>query len=49
MNWEDSSWKHSSLVGGEEVISLLHIKVYVFSNSVFCLGKMHQNHQSSTV
>ena len=24
INWEDSSWKHLSLVGGEKVISLSH-------------------------
>ena len=47
INWEDSSWKHLSLVGGEEVISLLHTKVYVFSDSVLCLGKMHQKPQSN--
>ena len=25
-NWEDSSWKYLSLVGDEQVISLLHTK-----------------------
>ena len=35
----DSSWKHLSLVGDEEVVSLPHAKVYVFSDSVLCLGK----------
>ena len=35
INWEHSSWKYLSLVGDEEVISLLHTKVYVFSDSVF--------------
>ena len=30
INWEDSSWKYLSLVGDEEVISLLHTKIYVF-------------------
>ena len=30
INWEDSSWKHLSLVGGEKVISLSTTKVYVF-------------------
>ena len=49
INWEDSSWKYLSSVGDEEVISLSHTKVYVFSNSVFCLGKMNENPQSSTV
>ena len=42
INWEDSSWKFLSLVSGEEVISLSHAKVYVFSDSVR-LGKMNQN------
>ena len=35
INWEDSSWKHLSLVGDEKVISLSKTKVYVFSVSVF--------------
>ena len=35
MNWEDSSWKHLSLIGDEEVISLAHAKVYVFFR--FCV------------
>ena len=51
INWEDSSWKHLSLVSDEEVISLSHAKVYVISDSVlswkdesepnikFCLGR----------
>ena len=39
INWEDSSWKHLSLVGGEKVISLSHAKVYVFSDSVLLFGK----------
>ena len=47
INWEDSSWKHFSLVRGEEVVSLLHTKVYVFSDSVLCLGKMSENPQSN--
>ena len=43
MNWEDSSWRQLSLVSDEEVISLSHAKVYVFSDSVLCLGKVNQN------
>ena len=43
INREDSSWKQLSLVGDEEVISLSHAKVYVFSDSVLRLGKMNQN------
>ena len=43
INWERSSWKYLSLVGDEEVISLLRTKVYVFSDSVLCLGKVNEN------
>ena len=49
INWEDSSWKQLSLVSDEEVISLSHAKVYVFSDSVLCLGKVNQNPASNTV
>ena len=49
INWDDSSWKDSSLIGDEEVISLSHAKVYVFSDSVLCLGKMNETPQSNTV
>ena len=38
-----------SLVSDEEVISLSHAKVYVFSDSVLCLGKTNQNPQLNTV
>ena len=38
-----------SLVGGEKVISLSHAKVYIFSDSVLCLGKMNQNPPSNIV
>ena len=48
INWEDSLWKHSSLVSDEEVISLPHAKVYVLSDSVLCLGKMNQNPTSNS-
>ena len=47
INWDGSSWKHLSLIGDEQVISLLHTKVYVFSDSVLCLGKMNENPQSN--
>ena len=46
-NWEDSSWKYLSLIGDEQVISLQRTKVYVFSDSVLCLGKMNENPQSN--
>ena len=47
ISWEDSSWKYLSLVGDEQVISLQRTKVYVFSDSVLCLGKMNENPQSN--
>ena len=47
IDWKDASWKYLSLVGDEEVISLLHTKVYVFSDSLLCLGKMNENPQSN--
>ena len=49
IKWEDSPWKQVSLVNEEEVISLSHAKVYVFSDSVSCLGKVNQNPTSNTV
>ena len=48
-NWEDCPWRQLSLVNDEEVISLSHAKVYVFSDSVLCLGKENQNPASNTV
>ena len=49
ISWCDYSRKHLSLIGDEEVISLSHAKVYVFSDSVLCLGKVNPNPQSTTV
>ena len=48
MSWENSPWKQLSLVNCEEVISLSHAKVYVFSDSVLFFGKMIQNPTSNT-
>ena len=48
IDWENSSWKYLSLTGDEQVISLQRTKVYVFSDSVLCLGKIHENPQSNT-
>ena len=49
ISWESFPWKQLSLVNDEEVISLSHAKVYVFSDSVLCLGKMNQIPTSNTV
>ena len=47
IHWEKHSWKHLSLIGDETVINLQCAKVYVFSDSVLCLGRVHQHPQSN--
>ena len=47
INWERNSWKQLSLIGDETVINLQRAKVYVFSDSVLCLGRIHQNPESN--
>ena len=39
---EKHSWTFMSLIGDERIINLERAKVYVFSDSVLCLGKIHQ-------
>ena len=43
IRWEQHSWKYLSLIGDETIINLQRAKVYVFSDSVLCLGKIHQH------
>ena len=45
--WEKHSWKYLSLIGDETVINLQRAKVYVFSDSVLCLGRVHQHPKSN--
>ena len=47
IGWENHSWKYFSLIGDERVINLQRTKVYVFSDSVLCLGKILENTQSN--
>ena len=47
IGWENHSWKYLSLIGDERVINLQRTKVYVFSDSVLCLGKIQQNPESN--
>ena len=47
IGWEKHSWKYLSLIGDERIINLQRTKVYVFSDSVLCLGKIHQNPESN--
>ena len=45
--WKNHSWKQLSLIGDETVINLQRAKVYVFSDSVLCLGKIHSHPESN--
>ena len=47
IRWEKHSWKYLSLIGDERIINLQRTKVYVFSDSVLCLGKILQNPESN--
>ena len=47
IHWEKHAWKHLSLIGDETVINLQRAKVYVFSDSVLCLGRIHQHPESN--
>ena len=46
IGWENHSWKYLSLID-ERAINLQRTKVYVFSDSVMCLGRIFQNTQSN--
>ena len=45
--WGKDSWTRLSLIGDETVINLQRTKVYVFSDSVLCLGKVLQHPESN--
>ena len=47
IGWENQSWKYLSLIGDERIINLQRTKVYVFSDSVLCLGKIFTNLESN--
>ena len=47
IGWENHSWKCLSLIGDERIINLQRTKVYVFSDSVLCLVKIHPNPESN--
>ena len=47
IHWRKNSWRQLSLIGDETVINLQRTKVYVFSDSVLCLGRVHQHPQSN--
>ena len=45
--WEQHSWEYLSLIGDETIINLQRAKVYVFSDYVLCLGRLHQYPKSN--
>ena len=45
--WGKDSWTRLSLIGDEIIINLQRAKVYVFSDSVLCLGKVLQHPESN--
>ena len=45
--WGKNSWGQLSLIGDETVINLQSTKVYVFSDSVLCLGRVLQHPESN--
>ena len=47
IQWEMDSWKRLSLIGDETVINLQSTKVYAFSDSVLCLGRILQHPDSN--
>ena len=47
IGWENHSWKYMSWIGDRRDVNLQRTKVYVFSDSVLCLGKIFENPQSN--
>ena len=47
IGWKNHSWKYLSLIGDERIINLQRTKVYVFLDSVLCLGKIFENPESN--
>ena len=45
--WGKNSWTNLSLIGDETVINLQSTKVYVFTDSVLCLGRIFQHPDSN--
>ena len=43
IGWEKHSWKYLSFIDDERIINLQRAKVYFFSDSVLCLGKIYQH------
>ena len=49
VGWKDYSWKYFSLIGDERANNLQRTKVYVFSDSMLCLGKIFEKKPNRTM
>ena len=47
IGWENHLWKYLSLIGDDRIINLQRTKVYIFSDSVLCLGKIFEKNPES--
>ena len=47
IQWKNNFWRQLSLIGDETVINLQRTKVYVFSDSLLCLGRVLQHPDSN--
>ena len=47
ISWENHSWNYLSFNGDERNINLQRLKVYVFSDSLLCLGKIFEYPESN--
>ena len=47
IHWEKNSSRQLSLIGDETLINLQRTKVYVFADSVLCLGRIHKHPESN--
>ena len=47
LSWRTSTWEKLVLADDEEVIKLMKAKVYVFSDSVLCVGKLREFPESN--
>ena len=47
IHWGNNSWTQLSLINDTVIINLQSTKVYVFSDSVLCLGKVLQHPESN--
>ena len=47
IHWRKNSWRQLSLIGDETVTNLQRTKIYVSSQIVLCIGRIHQHPESN--